>query len=163
MPQNLLGLPENADFSILEWNVIIRDHKVVTGYGLFSDVCRIIQRGRSGKNALYQFEKEGISYEATIEYCIGELENDVIVLADIIERHYSEVRIKDDKGFGKVWKFIVDFSSNGMGRIIACQLVEKIRSCENWNELCDELHMTSQFQKDMKNKIQKEVKQCHKV
>ena len=87
MPQNLTQLPNEADFTILNWIVIIRDHKVIERGGLTGRIMRIISEPNSTAHALCQLEKYGISYEAAVEYCAHELETRASVLTNVILIH----------------------------------------------------------------------------
>ena len=155
MTQSLTQLPKDATFRIAGWTIIIRNHEVMYIHGLIGEMMNIIHVGESDRDTLYQFEKHGISFEMAIEYCAKELEENSDVLKLFISRYYDMCdSISLDVGFSK----------SDAGRIIAGQFVEKIRSCDNWEELYNELHLTSMFQKEMKNKIKREMEQqCRKV
>ena len=159
MPQSLTQLPEMTDMKILGWEIKIRNHNVL-GYfdsGLFAIIMGIMDDYDCDRKTLYQLEKHGISYEAAIECCVREIEHISSVFTGFIWRHcepFKMIDINVEKNYEKVH----DFSESVGGRMIADQIVEKIRSCENWGELYDELHMSSRFQKEMENRIKKEIK-----
>ena len=163
MAQSLTGLPESADIDIANWWVSIRDHEIIDGDGgLFNMIIGIAGVEGFGRGMLYQLEKLGISYEAAIECCAHELEQNVGVLVDVIRWHIIRCGIEDMTGEEYVDLFL-SFSKSEAGRNIAGQFVEKIRSCDNWDDLYDELNHMSKFYKDMRKKIGMELKQCRKI
>ena len=94
---------------------------------------------------LSEFEKYGISYEAAIEECVKDLE-------------YSPIRIIHIICNGDIWDVMVSAVKRKVCMAITDQYIDKIRSCGNWQELYDEMHQTSEFQKNMKKKIKEEMK-----
>ena len=163
MPQSLILLPERANIRILGWGIEIREHKVVGWGGLWGRIINIIEDTESHRGTLYQLEKHGLGYEAAIEWCARELEDNAYILAQFIYLNYNTDRIREMVG-ENVMNIIHVFSKGVTGRKMADQFTEKIRSCENWQELYDELHPASKFNLDMKNKITVELKrQCLRV
>ena len=150
MPQSLTQLPEEADIRIARKNVTIQNHKVLERGGLTGRIRLIIEDENSDIQSLYQFEKHGVSYEAAIEYCAQEFEEDAVILANFIVRNLNERRA-------------LSFSESVAGRKIAEQFIEKIRSCDNWGELYEELHRSSRFHQEIVDKISTELEQCRKV
>ena len=162
MPQSLTLLPKTADIPFGLFDISIREHRAVNAGRLLGGTVDIITHGDSDRESLEEFEKHGISFEAAIEYYVWELEKNSYVFAYLIDRYY------DDTGYRKVdvekeYKFFMNSTSSDAGKKIADQLVEKIRSCENWGELYDEMHMNNRFQKDMKDRILGELKQCRRI
>ena len=147
MPQSLTQMPKEADFQIGKWPIEIRNHRV-TGTGLFCRIMRLIDDHPSYGNTLYQFEKHGICYEVAIEECARELEGDTKIFEHFIVWQCDIADLDDQT---------VNFSESTAGRKIAEQYIEKIRSCDNWGELYEEMHHTSKFCQDMKGRIFKEV------
>ena len=169
MPQSLTQLPQYVEFEIGACVVKIHDHRVVYLGGLFARIRCVINNEFSHRAMLQQFEKYGVSYEAAIECCAVELEQNAEILAYLIG---PEMLVDTQKTLGirpaismkNGWELILDFSESEAGRAIAGQYIDKIRSCDDWGELYDELHVSSRFQKEMENRIKKEVKQqCRKV
>ena len=162
MPQSLTQMPKEASFVIRGWPIRIRDHEVVSDDGLFGEIMHMVKRPNTDRRVLARLEEHKINYETAIEYCARELENNTVILANIINWYYNMGDIEKAS-----WQYnrniILDFSKMDAGRAIASQFIEKIRSCENWQELYDEMHLTSKFSKDMKKKIIREIKQCRKV
>ena len=156
MPQSLIQLPKTANFRILGWSIIIEDHTITNNYGLLGKITRIIVELPVDRQALYQFEKHGISWEAAIEYCTRELEDNPRILATVIRYYGIDKGVRSDTMDD--WNNRVSFSESAAGRKIAEQFVEKIRSCGNWGELYDELQLTTKFSKYMKERIIKEIK-----
>ena len=163
MPQSLIRLPKKADIEIVEVRIEIRDHKVPNKGGLMWFIMYLIQNHYSNKQTLVELEKYGVSYEAAIEYCAEEWEHDVNIRAYIISEYHSKWHsLETDTE--DAWEYMINFSKSVTGIKIANQFVEKIRSCDNWGELYDELRQNSRFQKDMKNRIINELEQqCRKV
>ena len=170
MPQSLTQLPETADLQIDEWPICIRDHKVLDDDGLFGEIMGIVNSLYVDRNELKQLEEHGISFEAAIECCAGELGGNEKIhgwrLLRFINWHpedmeecHTSYRIMDKYGDA----LTLNFSNSTAGRRIADEIVEEIRQCENWGELYDKLHMTSRFQKDINNKIRRKMEQCLKV
>ena len=164
MPQNLIRLPKIADIRFTGRDVTIRNHKVVERGGLTSRIMRITNDQGSNRQTLVEFEKHGINSEMAIEECVRELEEDVNTLAHAVFMYWDREDILKYYT-GKKWDDgIFAFTKNKTGRIIADQYIEKIRSCDNWGDLYDELHHTSKFQKYMKKRIKEEMRQqCRKV
>ena len=154
MPQDLTELPETAKFEIGGWGIIIREHKVVNLKGLFGCIMYITGDQNHDRDTLTRFEEYGISYEAAVEYCIKELECSTIILAEALFWNYHIHEIEK----------ISKIPNNLAMKIIAEQFIEKIRSCDNWGELYDEMCDTSQFTKDMKKRVLGEIEQqCLRV
>ena len=161
MPQSLTQLPETASFEIGGCHVKIDDHKVVDWF-LFVYVWSIINEVDSDLQTLTEFEKHGISFESLIEYCVHELECKEYALTKLIwHNDLGECSMKDS--VAGIWETNHNYSKSVEGRNIAEQLVEKIRSCDDWNELYEEIHWKSKFHKYMKSKIIKELEQCLRV
>ena len=162
MPQSLIQMPKTADFKISRWDITIRNHKVVNSDGLFGIMVDIIHKGPVDMEKLAEFEKQGISYEMVIEYCAQEMESNTKILGDLIYWYYC-LDIWNGKIKERYFDEVTRFSEGVTGRSMAEQLVEKIRSCDDWGELCRELNMTSKFQQGMEKRIKQELKQCRKV
>ena len=158
MPQSLVQMPEIADVKMTCWYIKIRNHKVVHANGLIGKIIFNAGLTNSDRRTFYKFEKHGISFECAVEYCAREIEKDVTILTNIIWWVYEIKRIRYPSAKNN-WLEVNKFSESGMGRNIAEQFIEKIRSCENWGELYDEMHPDSEFHKEMKNKIIGEIKQ----
>ena len=154
MPQNLIQLPKEAEFEIAGWPVIIHNYKVPDDDSMFGSIIWVVNKIDPGRKILNKFEKHGVSFEAAIECCIKELEVDAGMLVFFFKWMY---KIRNSK------ELAVGFSKSKGGKLIADQYMEKIRSCNNWEELYDELHHTSKFQKDMKNRIIPELKEQNRI
>ena len=162
VPQNLIQLPKNAEIQILGWGIGIRNHAMISPFTLIESVIGIIQDVRSDWQSLCQLEKHGINFETAIECCIDELENRTDPLEHIISNYYNICEFKDDENVDV--DNLVEFSKVEAFRAATCQLVEKIRSCDDWQQLYEELHTSSTFQKGMKTRIIANMReQCHKV
>ena len=162
MPQNLIRMPERAEFEIGTYSIKIRDYKLVTLVGLFPKIICIIRDSSNNIQTLSQFEKQGVSFEVIIECCVRELEDDVEIFADFIWGN-NHLEGFWDTVAEKSWDDVLAFSESESGRTIAGQFIEKIRSCDNWEQLYTEMHISSKFRKDMEDKILKELKRCRKV
>ena len=163
MPQSLIQIPESAEFDIEGYTITIRDHKVVYVGGLHGEILYLIRSKTSYRDMLYQLEKHGISFEAAIECCSQELVEREHVLANTIYWLYDTVGKIKMTGKKNTQEVIIDFSKSAAGRKIAEQFVEKIRSCGNWGELYDELQLTTKFNRDMEERIIKEIKEQNKT
>ena len=158
MPQNLIQFPLETDFIIGGVWIRIRDHKIVERSGLLDRIMAINTMHFNDGQTLYQFEKYGVSFEAAIEYCVGEIETELTILAHIIHWQYL-VWIETMPDEESNLTALFDFSKGVTGRAIADMFTEKIRSCDNWDQLYDELHYESKFHKDMERKIVGAIKQ----
>ena len=158
MTQSLTRLPETAHIIIGERHIKIRNHKVESAEGLTGRIVSMMKNPHNNRETLYQFEKHGISFEMVIEYCANELEHDVDVFAWVI-RHYKGALCNVDSPGGINWSKILNFSKSDTGTAIVGLLIDKIRNCNNWEELYDELHPESRFGRDVKNKIIGRMKQ----
>ena len=160
MKQNIVSLPETADIEIAGKYIIIKNYEVVLTRGgfLYKIMC-MVNDSEQDKNTLEKFEDYGVSFEAAIEYCIHEIEDDTEKLANIIwlydDASDSKNRWKqiDDK-----WSKMCNFSASVKGREIAEEFVENIRSCTNWVQLHETMNKKSVFQKDMKQKIEEGIR-----
>ena len=160
MEQSIVQLPFMAFVKFRVSYVRIRNHKVINHNGLFGAIRTIILREKADRQILTKFEKHGINFEAVIEYCANELEDDSRILADMIRWGYGiRGQIKD----GVYMKECNDFSKSPTGRPIADMFVDNIRDCRDWQELYDELHPQSTFSKHMTKKIHKEMTQWLKT
>ena len=155
MPQSLIQLPKEAEFEIDGWPIHIQNHRV-TGNGLFSQILMIVSSLNSDANTLRLFEEHGISCEMIIEECAKELENDSEVLAHVIRWHCGNLKIKSVLAIDTTDAIFL-FSKSVPGRKIAEQFIEKIRSCDNWEELYDEMLLYSRFRMDVKRRIVKGI------
>ena len=114
----------------------------------------IIEDSGTDRRILTEFEKYKVSYEAAIEECCYELEENKFILANIIYYYRGEIiEIKGGTITG-TWNKVVKFSESPKGRVIADQYIDKIRSCSDWEELYDELHSKSTFSKHLIKQIQ---------
>ena len=158
MPQSLTQLPKDADFRVLGWEIQTRNHRIINcAHGLWGVIIDIIRDSDSSMDTLYQFEKQGISWEMAVECFAHELEYHDTALSDTICWCYDNLEIK--KMFTeKTLERIDGFSESAAGRKIAEQFIEKIRNCDDWEELYDEMQMTGKFRKDMKRRIKRELK-----
>ena len=157
MPQSLTQLPEKTEFRVGGHRIIIRDNRVVNWKGLFDAILWCVMSSRTHRDTLYQFDKHGISCEMAIECCAEELDGgNTEKFANLIGTHYEIKRISGQSPFSRSDEFF-NISKSGAGRIIVDQLIEKIRNCDDWGELYDELHLSSRFQKEIKKKIEKEM------
>ena len=163
MPQSITQLPMYADFKILRYHFTIRYHKVREVERLFGNIMWIIVDTNSDGQTLRQFEKHGISFETMIEECARELEHDVGVLAWFICLNHNADTIRGPNILENKWSACLNFSKSDAGRNIADQFIEKIRSCDNWDQLYEEIHPQNIFCKNMEKRIIMELKQCHKV
>ena len=163
MPQDLTQLPAEAEFTIGGWIVKIQDHKCANDSSLFCIIVSNIYNQYFGRQTLRQFEEHGISFETVVENCVVELEGDTNTLTRAISWH-SFINGTEYSPLETNWNKIRNFSRGVAGRAVADQLVEKIRSCNNWEELYDELHLTSKFNKALVSRVKREMKQqCRKV
>ena len=162
MPQSMTKMPEEADFDISLYPVTIWNHKVEQLGGLLGVITGIIRDENMDRNTLYQFEEHGISFETAIEECVCELENNTDTLGNIVA--WNKMHGKTTETLYKDWDDACKFSKGVTGRNIAEQYIEKIRSCNNWDELYDEMQQTSKFSKYMGSQMMAGVKeQCRKV
>ena len=163
MPQSLTRLPKEAEIGIGNWSVTIQDHKVVGDDGLTLKMIWIVNSPFAYRKTLSEFENWGVSFEAAVEWCAHELENNVKLVLNIIRRMmFLEAKTNLDKC--NVDDVILEFSKSGITGRIATLYVDKIRSCENWEELYDTLQQSSKFTKEMNDRIKEEVKlQCRRV
>ena len=166
MPLSLTQMPKQAyiefegeDGETIE--VAIENYETFSNCGLFYEIMDIVNWLDLGSQILNKFEKHGVSFETAIEYCVEEIEKNTRVRVWLIWWHHP-VKVADDPP-GSHWDRINIFLNSATGGAIIEQYIEKIRNCDNWEELYDEFHHTSKFQQDMKSRICKELEQCPKV
>ena len=150
MPQSLTRLPKETRFEIGGCWITIRNHKIVSEYGLFDAIMRIAVKQKPGRNLMNKLEEHGISFEIAIEQCVLELEKDPNILTSII---YWECSAWD------TYEQLVSFSKSAAGRTLTGQFVDQIRNCDNWDELHEKLHMSSEFQQDTVKRINKKIRE----
>ena len=158
MPQNLIQLPKKADFRIAGWTITIRNHKVAESSGLIGCIMKVADDVKSNRDTLYQFEKHGINFETAIEECARELEYDIETLGNFIYWNMNYIKVSAGMTTNKDLDIIYKFAESEAGKKIAAQFIEKIRGCNNWEEIYDELQLTTKFSKYMKERIIKEIK-----
>ena len=163
MSQSLTQLPKTAEIKIRSHEIPIKNHRVVRVDGLLGGISYIIRDPSSPCETLSEFEKQGISFEMVIEECSRELEYDPMILVEFCDKNYN-VTLESGTVVQEEWTRLVSFSKSSAGRAVADQFIEKIRSCDNWKELYDELERGSKFMDNMEERVQKEVKKlCPKA
>ena len=160
MPQSLIQLPKEADIIAGYKGTLlsIRNHKVVPTGTLFEWILRLIWNHNSWGNAVTLMEKKGLMFEAVIECCVRELEDDTGLLARVglwDQDIWYAVNPPDNADANYA------FSESDAGRNIAAQLIDKIRSCNDWEQLRSEMNHTSGFYQDLKVRYIKEWEQRH--
>ena len=155
--QSIVRLPEMVDFKIGRWPVIIWDHRITDSGGLLNVIKNLAGDMQADRETLSQFEDHGISYETAIECCIGELEEDPHILAEFIYWDYKIEKSKKSYYQGKISNELGFFVNSEMGRNIADHIIEKLRDCQNWGELYDEMHPDSKFNEDIIKQIREEM------
>ena len=161
MPQSLTQLPKTTEFKIWGRWIVIDDHEVINHDGLFVTMMHVINDEGSDKQTLYQFEKEGINFESAIERCAYELEYDPQLIALFIWDYvHPEIRKFDAN---VTWSEMGIFSESVACRKIVEQLIDKIRSCNDWQDFYDEMQETTKFHKDVKKRMIKELKEQNRI
>ena len=155
MHQSLTRLPESLEFKIGVLQITIHNHQVMYA-GLLSAVIHIVLESKHDSQVLCQFEKYGISFESVVEYCSEELECDAKVLARIICLNYYENKNRYDPSQTDLLK-IQMYSASEAGRKMADQHIDKIRSCDNWEDLYYKTHEISELCKKTNDEIFNEV------
>ena len=162
MAQNIVDIPESADVQIAGWRMIIQNHKIQEFDKLFCKMMQIADDRNCTRKTLTEFEKYNISYETAIEYSADELENNMNTLAEVIHWYYNDDFIEKMGTNGK-WDELLRFSKSNAGRNIADDIIDKIRNCENWEELYDEIHTGSKFNKDMKKTVMEAMRKWNRA
>ena len=157
MQQSIVRLPKEDNFEIGGWYIKIQDHKVKYREGLIGMLTLMIGSKSVDRQTLAKFEEYKVSFEAVIEECSNELEDNKIKSAEIIWHHYDITTQSTTTKVETSIRGIYDFSKSEAGRTIINEFIEKIRSCENWKELYDILHPKNKFIRDMKQRIMKAV------
>ena len=154
MKQNIVQMPESADFKIDGNEINIKNYKPVIWGGLFGVLVKISGTRRDELNPLSEFEKYNISYELVIECCVEELEEDAEVLTKALAWWYCS-----EKKPGEFrWNDTLRYSKSAHGRNTADLVVEKIRSCSNWQELHSEIDYQSVFARKITKLVKREIK-----
>ena len=126
---------------------------------MFAIIMYMVRSQRSDKKSLYEFEKQGISFEMIIENCVRELENNTKLLAYHINTS-PPIRKINNRSDKITLKRIIAFTAGEEGMKLAGRYIEMIRSCNNWEDLYDQMLPTSEFWKEMNDRIHAEFKQC---
>ena len=148
MPQSLTGLPETANIMIGGYVITIRNHGIRGSRSLFENIMTVVyNNSNENREILVEFEKYKVSYEAVIERCAMEIEKDTAVLVNVVFYDEDENQLLHD-----AWGGLLKFSKSDAGRVMAGQLIDKIRDCNNWGELYDEMQMTSKFKKEIRRR-----------
>ena len=150
MTQSLTQLPKTVDFNINGQWIEISNYEVVQPRSLFHAIMHIIHYFDSDKNTLTQFEKHGISFEMVIECCARELDKDNMEFTIITHDCYKILTTREKY---IDWDTRLAFSKSVVGKKIVQQITERIRDCNNWEDLYDEMQLTSKFQKEIKRRI----------
>ena len=162
MAQSMTRLPETAEFRIGGHLIQIENHVVVSAIGLFDAIMYIIEDPESNRDTIQQLEKYGISWEMAIECCAHEIQCNTDILLQVISKHCALGKIKEAVT-ENAHDEIINFSKSVTGRIMPEMYIEKIRSCNDWGELYDEMHPTSEFQKEIKSRILNGITRWDKV
>ena len=93
--------------------------------------------------AVSELEKAGVSYEAAIEYCIGELEDNTEILERVMWWHYNiQLGIIERRRFSK----------SVAGRKIADYIIQDMRRCNNWKDLTETMKKSDSY-RHIRNQI----------
>ena len=145
MVQEIVKLPETASISIGWRDLVIDNHKVTSEEGMFYWAVAVVA-GYDWDVAVSRMIRQKISYEAFIECCAAELENDINTLANMAWWHTDmKNRIECNA-----------FVSSPGGKNIAMEIVEKIRGCDNWNEFRVLFQEESDFKDELRLRFNEE-------
>ena len=150
--QEIVRLPENAIITAPEYDLHIENHEVVDTWTLLFWVKKVF-RNNALETVLPQLKKHGISFEAVIEYCVTELEEQNTLRENIVSWHfnvYMEIEY-DDKNSK------IKYETSQETLQIREQIIEEMRNCSDWDDLRRSFNEESRFSKDMKEQIKKQM------
>ena len=147
MAQNIVRLPESAVINAGRWLLTIKNHAVITKYGLFTGIAGAIREGHWDE-VLKQLKSGEFSYESVLEQCVAEIETNQKAFTYAIWWNYDA-----DLTYTKAKEFI----KTDAGVSLGIKIVDNIRDCSNWDELYKELHPKSKFSRDIQKIIKRET------
>ena len=159
MTQSIVQLPETAYIRYRGDYLKIENHRVLHLGGLFGMIDHIVNRLESDRDTLSELEQHNISFEAAIECCITELEDNPDILADFIFWGYKIESLRNRGVRNANRNEIIVFAGTPAGRDIVGDITDKIRDCNNWADLYDMIEPGSDFNKNIRQKIRAIIKQ----
>ena len=151
MVQDIVGLPEKAELKVEDWYLKIENHQVVTKTGgLLLWMLHTI-RNDHWNEAVRKMKKAAISYEAVIEQCCAEMENEENIAWLI--GFYSDFYLDG--------KDRTEFINSPAGMQITRDVIDKIRDCEDWSEFCDVMQWGDNFQQEIGRRSLEQIR-CRK-
>ena len=169
MVQSLTMLPETAEIRLHGFTLKIQNHEIRKGISMAYFMMVATRHEHLWSEIIRDMERQKITYEAAVEQCVAEIESDHCILEAIFYWHYNIVKnakfmaykAKHGKRHDDVTAITTRISKSPAGRIIATWFVEKIRSCENWQEFYTEMKRESDFNRYTKSWVMREAKkQC---
>ena len=148
------GLPKTAEIKCIGTGYLeIKDHKVVNWRGGIMEWLTnvLLFYGHSGQydNAVTQMIQQGFKFEGVKEQCILDLQNEK-KLEEILWQYVQ------DKGTQqKIQKLV----KSETGKNIARDIIEMIKTCDNWDQFFVEMRKESAVQKKIRARIIRGIKQ----
>ena len=154
MTQSMTRLPKSAEIQALGNTLVIKDHVITSEWNLIEWIFQVInyQDRDIWNNMVKDLDANKLSYEAAIECCAQEIEDDYDTFGNIIYCHY-DIKKYTCRDAEEHLQAVLAGSHSQECIKISEQFMEKIRSCDNWGDLYDEMQSTSKFIENMKKQI----------
>ena len=153
MVQSITALPANTEIIIGRWRLLIKNHKVVSFYGMIYWFLEVTHAGDWDK-AVLKLKENNISFHSVIETCATELEDDPEAFQHFIDYYYADT---------PYWDMACKFISTPAGADLTSYTIDKIRDCADWGELNYMMDWDAGFNKHLNDVIRKQVKQWYKI
>ena len=152
MPE-LVQLPENTHIrSVGRFTLVIENHVVTSRPALFVWALHIMRVGHWDR-ALLEIKSSNISYEAFVECCAAELEDDNTVFINTLDEIFRL----------SYMGHVAEFSTSYFGRRFAEKLAEKLRGCDGWSSFYLTMNGNSNFILDMVEAIKKDMREFRHI
>ena len=151
MEQNIVRLPETAEINIDNSWLIIENHKVKKGMQLFIWM-QGLAKNEEQYETLDEFEKWGITYEAFIEQCVMELEEDSVVFQTMENWEYCDNYTND--------RVRLDVANTPAAAEIISDMVDHIRDCNDWEDFFELINPESDFSTYIAEELKFEARKC---
>ena len=135
-------LPEYATIHDGVSKLVIRRHTVISG-SICIWLLNVINRGNYNRTK-FRLMRKGVTFETFKNECVDNILTRTGVLSNIINAHFK-LGSNSDVNYA--------FSASLQGREIAKEFASHIEQCEDWQQLCDMLHLNSTFSMQMRKKI----------
>ena len=133
------------------YNLEIRDHNLMSDYGLLHWFRFISGERRLWKKILPQLIAQGFRFEVFVERCISELDNQPPLKSYLNYSYYPDFPF---------YHATTQFLSSPAAREIVQIIKKQMETCKNWDQFYDEMKAKSKFNRYMKCKFRNALPQA---